>query len=486
MRKRPLYAAYQLGEWGYYLHNLSNNEGWLKDVYGPDFEKYRFVVKPAGLAGYERMPVSKQECYDYVKEYYTSRQKDLCGSVISVTGHSQYEAYAAEWGASCVGLELGENIGFTQCKLAFARGAARQWGKPWSVQVSPWFGPSCTSSGALRTESGIVRGLDAGHSLSFYRRLWTHAWFAGAAMVTPENSIATAFETPARPWRLTTYGNQMQQFFRFTRSHDRGAPYTPVAVVLDHLAGYNAYMDKPWGILKPTAGDRQLRDLFDSQLFPGADHVHVRTEELKSNPEAGYLRATPVGEIFDVLLSSATADTLSTYPVIMLAGDMEFTPGFVSALMAAAKHGSQIWLSPYHKAALGAAYAELAHAGQAVVMQKGTVGDTGRTSAISDAQLLSLKALLPFEITGDAVEYQVNRTNGGWAIELINNRGVIKKGDSPAIVDSGATATVTLRPKFKAAHVQVWTMETRISPVGNAQQVRIGPGETAILEFQLQ
>ena len=58
------------------------------------------------------------------------------GRNASVTGHSHYEAYAAEWGARLVGLELGENIAFTQSKIAFARGAARQWNRPWSVQVS--------------------------------------------------------------------------------------------------------------------------------------------------------------------------------------------------------------------------------------------------------------------------------------------------------------------------------------------------------------
>ncbi len=46
------------------------------------------------------------------------------GRVISVTGHSHYEAYAGEWGARCIGLEVGENIAFSQSKLAFAKKAA--------------------------------------------------------------------------------------------------------------------------------------------------------------------------------------------------------------------------------------------------------------------------------------------------------------------------------------------------------------------------
>ena len=107
---------------------------------------------------------------------------------LSVTGHSHYEAYAGEWGARCIGLEVGENIAFTQSKIAFARGASRRWLRPWSSQVSPWFAGSCTTRGPLRLEGKYARGLDAGHSLSFYVRLWLHSWFAGAAMVTPEKA----------------------------------------------------------------------------------------------------------------------------------------------------------------------------------------------------------------------------------------------------------------------------------------------------------
>ena len=51
-----------------------------------------------------------------------------------------------------------------------------------------------------------------------------------------------------------------------------------------------------------------------------------------SNPEASYLRPTPFGEIFDVLLTSASLDTLLTYPVILLAGDIIFDQEFLGTL----------------------------------------------------------------------------------------------------------------------------------------------------------
>ena len=168
-----------------------------------------------------------------MQDYFLTRNRYMRGRNMSVTGHSHYEAYAGQWGAHVVGLEVGENIAFTQSKIAFARGASRAWRKPWSVQVSPWFGGACTTSGPLRLEGGDARGLDAGHSLSFYVRMWLHAWFAGAALVTPENSIAIFFEKPAPPWTLTAHGAKAAEVFQFMQAHERGIPYTPVAIVLE-------------------------------------------------------------------------------------------------------------------------------------------------------------------------------------------------------------------------------------------------------------
>lgn len=273
-----VFSAVQLGEWGYYFHILSHDKGWWHAVYGRDFSVMEHLMKPAGLAGYDRFPASRKACYEAVRGYFRSRSRDLLNRVISVTGHSHYEAYAGQWGARVIGLEVGENIAFAQSKFAFARGASRSWNRPWSVQVSPWFAGACTTRGPLRLENGYARGLDAGHSLSLYRRMWLHAWFAGAAMVTPENSISYFFDEGAPQWKLSRDGRAAAALFRFMRTHRRGIPYTPIAIVLDRYAGFNDYMGKPWGILKPTPGDREIGDLFDEQLFPGADHIHHRPD----------------------------------------------------------------------------------------------------------------------------------------------------------------------------------------------------------------
>lgn len=481
MDSAGVFTAVQLGEWGYYFHNLSHAESWWRDNFGKDFDAYKHLLKPPGLAGYDRRPVSKKECYDVVKDYFTSRSRDLLGRVISVTGHSHYEAYAGEWGARCIGLEVGENIAFTQSKLAFARGASRAWRQPWSVQVSPWLHGAVTSGGPLRLEGRDARGLDAGHSLSFYERMWLHGWFAGAAMVTPENSIATFFEKPEAPWTLTSHGRKAAEVFTFMQTHERGVPFTPVAVVLDHLAGYNGYMDKPWGILQPTAGDRELRDLFDQQLLPGSDHIH--TNPFPSNPELSYLRPTPYGEIFDVLTTAVPPEVLPTYPVILLAGDMEFDPAFVGELEKSLRRGSRVLMAARHRMALGAEFERVTRQGDVEVLESWTNSATGRPAAISNARLARLaQDSLPIEISGDAIQFQINRTTRGWVVELVNNAGVIKQKDQPAVVDPNAIARVVLRPKIQCASAREWR-SNRVYPKPEETRLEVGPGQSAFVEF---
>ncbi len=481
MDRVRVFTAVQLGEWGYYFHNLSHTESWWRDNFGSDFEAYKHLMKPAGLAGYEHRPTSKKECQDVIKDYFTSKSQDLLDRVISVTGHSHYEAYAGAWGARCIGLELGENLAFTQSKLAFARGASRAGQKPWSVQVSPWFHGACTTSGPLRLEGRDARGLDAGHSLSFYERMWLHAWFAGAAMVTPENSIAIYFEKPEAPWTLTAHGRKAAEVFGFMQNHERGVPFTPVAVVLDHLAGYNGYMDKPWGILPPTAGDRQLRDLFDHQLFPGSDHIH--TNPFPHNPELSYLRPTPFGEIFDVQLTTASADVLANYPVILLAGDIEFDDALLTKLEGALKQGCQLLLAPAHQTALGSRFWRLAKHRGTEVLKSWNNPATGRSTAIAEARLEKLvRETLPVEVLGDPIQYQINRTTRGWVVELINNAGVIKKPKEKAITDPSATARVVLRLKIKCASAREWR-SNRVYPSPRQIELTVGPGQSSFVEF---
>lgn len=476
------FTALQLGEWGYYFHDLSTNEPWWRASYGADFDTYKHLMKPAGLKGYDTMPASRKEAYEQVRSYYLSRNRDMRGRNASVTGHSHYEIYAAAWGAPLIGLEVGENIAFAQSKFAFARGASRQWQRPWSVQISPWMNGSCTSSGPLRLqEDKTARGQDAGHSMSFYRRMALHAWFAGAAMVTPENSSDAFFEPGEPRWQLSAQGRAATETFAFMRAHAPGVPYTPLAIVLDAYAGYNAFQRHPWGVLPNTPGDLELYDLFQEQLFPGSDHIHGRP--FPENPEASFLRPTPFGESCDVLLSNAPGDVLRGYPVLLLAGDHNFDPAFVCALFEAVRGGSQLLLLPRHAAALGADFAALQGSGTVAVLEDRTNPATGRPAAIADARLQAvLRDHMPVDVEGDPVGYQINRLPAGWVVELINNEGVRKTPTEAAVIDAGAVAQVSITPRRVPSAVREWWTQTDL-PVSEMITVAIPPGETRYVEL---
>lgn len=470
------FMAIQLGEWGYYFHNLSRDEQWHRNVFGDEFERFRHFVKPAAFRGYDAQPANRKECYDQVRDYFLTRHRAMRGRTISITGHSHYEAYVGEWGSKVIGLELGENIAFTQSKIAFARGAARQWNRPFSIQVSPWFAGSCTTHGPLRMEGRYARGLDAGHSLSFYRRLWLHSWFAGAALVTPENSIAIFFEQGDPDGALTEHGRAAAEVFKTLQAHGPGVPYTPVAIVLDHLAGYNAYQGRPWGILENTPGDLETRDLFQQQLFPGSDHIHRPADPV--NPEKSYLRATPYGEMFDVILSNAGSDLLSSYPVLLLVGDHDFDARFIARLFDALRAGSRLLVHKRHAKALGEDFERLQGTGAVEVLETWKNPATKKPAALSNTRLAQLRdAWLPVRIEGDPVQYQINRTSSGWMVEIVNNEGVIKTPTEAAIVENNKIAHITLTPHIPVASVSL-LRSRKSQDLTLPLALSIPPGET--------
>lgn len=478
-----VFSAVQLGEWGYHFHRLTRDEGWWKAALGDEFDaKVKRFIKPKEFRGYDSMPASRRECYDQVRDYFLWHRQAKRNRLISITGNSHYEAYAAEWGARVVGVEVGENIPFTQSKFAFARGASRQWNVPWSVQVSPWFGDAVTTRGELDTSVTPATGLDAGHSLSLYLRLWRHAWFAGAAMVTPENSINSFFETGGSPWTLNRHGEAAGAAHRFMRDHDRGYPYTPLLIVLDRLAGYCPYQGRTWGVLPLTAGDQEIYDLLETQLFSSPARLQVPGDP--PNPERNYLQPTRYGELADVFLSTAPGAIMKHYPVILLVGDVDFPAAFVDELFTAAEAGSRILLHPRHVQAMRPGdLHRLREAGSIEVLAAEINPDTGRPAAVAPQRLREIeREHLPIGVEGDPVQYQINRNRSGWVIELINNDGVVKEGRKPAVVHPSVIARVQLAPRIEYRQAREWMTATDLGS-GGQLEIAVPPGETRYVEF---
>ncbi len=488
MDRTGTFSAIQLGEWGYHFHQLQGDTGWWRAVLGGDFdEQQKDFVIPRENRGFLPLPQTREECYRQLREYFYWHRQAKRGRIISVTGHSHYEAYAAEWGADVIGLEIGENIRFTQSKFAFARGAARQWNIPWTVQVSPWFGNSVTTRGELQHGSSPVTGLDAGHSLSLYRRMWLHAWFAGAAMITPENSINYFFVDDGPPWELTSHGREAARINQFMQGHDRGNPHTPLLIILDHLAGYAPFHGKTWGVLEKTAGDRQIHHLLERRLFFGEQRIAY--PDMDRNPEADYLHPTPYGEICDVMLNTVTAQTMTRYPFILLAGEVSLSRFFSLELCRAAAHGSMILMNQAHARSIpDDLLTRLTATGNLRIMDASGVSGAQPmpdTEAIPASVLEEIAATtMPVRIGGDPVQYQINRNRAGWVVELINNDGVFKEGKNPAVVWPEATASVELAPAFDFSSATEWMTGQVLEPRNSIISIDIPPGEIRFVEFR--
>jgi hypothetical protein len=439
-----------------------------------------------------------------------------------MTSHSHYEAYAGEWGASVIGIEIGNNIAFTQSKVAFARAASLQWQVPWSAQISPWFNDCLTywQPDCLAT----------GHSSSLINRMWLYTWFTGAAMVTPENSINIFFnyDSPTSTWfELTEYGTLASNFFQFTKAHDRGSPYIPVAIVMDHLTGYNGYMGSQWGniggvgTVPSSQPYQQIRDLFDFQLYPDSDYIWYATggscicscetwpdctcptffgcpckvygkcylpdsptcgnnTQNTTNYETRFLVPTPFGDIYNIHLSNVSSAVLNSYQTILLVGKFsDFTAcNFIETLGTALANGSNLLISQAQQTDLEAtpysstnAYEYLCQQGSVEVLQPWTNPATGRPTAISSntsvapnmtTNRLGLLAQqsIPFAITGSDVQYTVNTNSAGYVIQLINNAGVYKCASSPAYTDDSKVATVQITTTLSATQATEWVSGT--------------------------
>ena len=240
----------------------------------------------------------------------------------SINGHYCYQHYACEWGCDLVGSEVGENINSIQMHIAFTRGAARQYGKPWLMDFSSWYGPSMFDEDPRRTW-GDNSGPTHGHSLSLHIRTYYVSYMAGTNIVVAEGGWLNCFKSqqpgPDGTLPLSSLGEKAAEFYRFTRRHPgRGIPYTPVALVLPFDHGiYPGFAPKlSWNVFPYTPGDQQILDALNV-LFPGSlgdPDQPERADQQPGNPswkDPDYMRtetlrlvASPYGDIADVLLAT--------------------------------------------------------------------------------------------------------------------------------------------------------------------------------------
>ena len=264
-----------------------------------------------------------------------------------MTGHSHYEAYAAEC-ASAMGWRRRKHW-FHAIQVRAARGASRQWNIPWTVQVSPGL--------AHQSPRGALQGKS--HTRVGRRPLLESLQTPLATCLVCRSRHGDArkhqylFRQRIQPLGADLLWSGSHDVSKFMQSHDRGNPYTPLLIILDHLAGYAPFHERTQGVLERTQGScRNLQFVGEAALFQLAAPAPAPT--FATNPEASYSHPTPYGEIADVMLNTvAGAATMARYPSILLAGEMRFSSFFIRELEKALLSGSECWIHPRHAESLG-------------------------------------------------------------------------------------------------------------------------------------
>lgn len=246
-----------------------------------------------------------------------------------------------EAGCKTVGYEIDATNAHAPMRIAFERGAARQYGGAWINYASGNFGDACNY---FTQEPIVPRGAKSwfhsrytitdGVSASWYRKLYYMNYLGGASAIYWEQSLTNQWILPGpgeHPIQLSPFGRATEDFMAFaSRVPDRGEPYTPIAILLNYGHSYERvnYACKMLHVFQEDKNDVELRELFNVCWHPSCI--------LEGQPAAPDVQSMPsgvYGDIFDVIVDRpGKSQVLTNYPVIWAAGDVQFHPELIKTL----------------------------------------------------------------------------------------------------------------------------------------------------------
>ena len=471
------------------------------------------------------------------------------------TSSTSFAHALMDWGTNLLGIETAAVQPMTAMRLAFTRGAARQFGGKFLYYHAPNFGDSATTFTKAQNFAGPDNffhsryGTTMGPSLSWYRKSYFLYYMGGASAIYLEQGGDQFFKPGPgeHPFQLNPLGRITQEFMRFAEKHpDRGIPYTPVAFLLDPAHGFEMtdYPHWPFGVSQINRSDRALRELFGTAYYPG---LVVEGEPASGDRQA--FVSSVFGDIFDVVVAQdvqrtsttprPTDSPLSPYRVVVVGGQINWTPAWVTKLDQFVRGGGVLVLNAaqvkglpveltgveltdetveadralcsvsseaardlsgqmfrYQKIRLRSANPLMsAPNGDALVtvnkLEKGIVvfsalpdllGEDERvTPFVAHMLEHAFAGVLPVNVNGD-VEYLINRNERGWVVTLINNNGVFKPQQGMAQVDRKARATAVLT--LKGLNIANEWINKRSLPVkGDSVTVELAPGGIAVVEL---
>ncbi|MGE0610057.1 MAG: hypothetical protein AB7O62_23400 [Pirellulales bacterium] len=307
--------------------------------------------------------IVKQQAASWSKIYHTTvppehyRKGIACLSVDSIAlGHAFLEA-----GADVIGYEADSTNVHVPMRIAFERGAARQYGRRWINYASGNFGDSCN----YFTQQPVVpRGAPSwyhskyavtdGVSITWYRKMYYLNALSGASSIFWEQGLGNQWFMPGpgtHPIQLTPFGRATKDFQAcMDRIADRGEPFTPVAFLLSHGHAYERvnYSCKMLHVFPENRADVELRELFNVAWYPSAI-----SEGEPQAPDTQSIPGGVFGNLFDVLVDRPNrAQAIMDYPVVWAAGDVELTGAWQAALEDYVKKGGTLVVNGLTKTSL--------------------------------------------------------------------------------------------------------------------------------------
>jgi hypothetical protein len=292
-----------------------------------------------------------------------------------------------EMGSKIVGYEEDSTNFHVPMRIAFQRGAARQYGGAWINYASGNFGDACNyftqdpvvprgAKSWFHSKYAVTDGVTAG----WYRKMYYLNHLGGASAVYWEQSLTNQWILPgpgAHPIQLSPFGRGTEDFQAFvSRTPDRGEPVTPVAFLLSHAHGYEPvnYRCKMLHHFSQSPADREIREWFNVCWYPAAV-----AEGKPASPDVQSLPNGIYGNIFDVLVDRpAKSKAIFNYPVLIAAGDVDLVGDWPKVLEEYASKGGTLVVNIEAGKKLGAKLLGLAPSG------KSTIAETWRPEGGKD------------------------------------------------------------------------------------------------------
>ncbi len=294
------------GEWGYatfYLDGLF--DGRAKKV-GPSF-------------WYKGKPETREEAYermvgilkDFLKEHGDEKEST------SMNGHFPWHHYAGIAGFKVLGTEIGENISYHQMKLAINRGAAKQYGTPWFVDYSQWFGGYILCYDADDGTKNFPSSKYGGHDISTMERSLLLAFMMGADATIAEAGAGMCFRQSGE---ITPYGYACRRLNEFTGQYSKKLkPFVPFGLILDRYNGM------------ALDGEHNIYNTFDREEYDWFTYDVLHKILWKVPFEGSYeadahqMVNTKYGELFDVFFPDVDESIMAEHKALIFLGGIKLS-----------------------------------------------------------------------------------------------------------------------------------------------------------------